>query len=89
MKDLYIRGLDQSIHLQLESIAKMRGISKNELVTIIIKRALVNEDIEKIDRKITNHLNEHNNTVNKLIDVNAEIVKEVNNLVEVINHHMR
>ncbi|WJP96738.1 hypothetical protein [Macrococcus bovicus] len=89
MKPLQIRKLEDDIHLKLDHIAKEKNISKSELVRIIIKRSLADEELEKLDRKITNHLNEHNNTVNRLIDVNAEIVKEINNLSAVIKHYMR
>ncbi len=88
MKDLYVRGLDESLHLQLEAIAKEKSISKNELVIIIIKRALIENELDEINRLIKNHINEHNNTVNRLIDVNADIVKELNNLSNVIKHYM-
>lgn len=88
MKTFQIRNLEDDIHLKLDEIAKEKSISKAEVVKIIIKKALLENELEGLERKITNHLNEHNNTVNRLIDVNADIVKELNNLSNVIKHYM-
>lgn len=89
MKDFLVRNIEDHHYIQIQSLAREKNISMNELIKIILTRALVEGEIDSLKRQMINHMNEQNTTTNQLIDVIAKLVENVDSLNKVIKHYTR
>lgn len=73
MVKLTIRNVNDSIHYELKRLAEENDTSLNDVIISILERAVINKEYIKMETMMINHLNQHTNATNELIQLNRNV----------------
>lgn len=85
----HLRNIDEATYIKIKKHADENKMSINEIINIILNRAVATNEMTSQNQQIINELNRYTVTNNKLIQVIQEQTNGINNLVLEINKMIR